>query len=489
MPPSTPPTIGVGVRWSGIRDGAIGAVPRSIVGAKAAAGAAAAPHDAQKRALAGIGAAQARQREEGASGILAVVAPRSSRAMLPGSRRRAPGSLTRAARGRTTARMKRTFRRIETQAIHAGEPEPRIQGAVSMPIFQSSTFEYDGAASYGDLRYIRLNNTPNHVAVQAKIAALEGAEAALVTASGMAAISTTLLTLLKPGDHLLAHPVLYGGTHSLVTGELRELGIEVDVFDASDPASFARDIHPRTRAVYVETITNPLVDVPDLPRVAAFAKERGLTSIIDNTFASPVNFRPIEHGFDVVIHSCTKYMNGHTDLVAGAVAGKRAMIEAITRRQNHLGGCLNPEACALLHRGMKTLALRVRAQNDNALALAFALEAHPAVARVHYPGLPSHPAHERARSLFRGAGGVLSFAPKGGVTAANAILAKLSIPIVAPSLGGVETLVSLPARTSHLGVPPEERRKLGIGDDLIRVSVGIEAAEDLVEDFMNALAT
>lgn len=383
--------------------------------------------------------------------------------------------------------MAKTHQRIETQAIHAGEPHPRIQGAVAMPIFQSSTFEYAGAESYGDLRYIRLNNTPNHVAVQAKIAALEGAEAALVTASGMAAISATLLTLLKPGDRLLAQPGLYGGTHGLVTGELRELGIEVDFFDASDPASFASRVSPTTRAVYVEAITNPLVDVADLPAVAAFAKERGLVSIIDSTFASPVNFRPIEHGFDVVLHSCSKYLNGHSDLVAGAVVGSRATVDAVTRRLNHLGGCLDPHACALLHRGMKTLALRVVAQNANALALAQALHAHPAVARVHYPGLASHPAHERAARLFRGFGGVLSFAPKGGVAAADALLAGLTIPIVAPSLGGVETLVSMPARTSHLGMAPDERRALGIGDDLIRVSVGIEATEDLIDDFSRAL--
>ena len=381
-------------------------------------------------------------------------------------------------------------RRFETQAIHAGEPRPRILGAVVMPIFQSATFEHDPAAGtgYDDVRYIRLNNTPNHLAVQQKLAALEGAEAALVTGSGMAAISATLLTLLRPGDRLMAQRALYGGTHGLVTSELHDLGIEVDFFDAGDPGAFARHVHPTTRAVYVETLTNPLCELGDLAAVAAFAKEHRLVSIIDNTFASPYNFRPLGLGFDVVIHSATKYLNGHSDLVAGAVLGRAYLVRSVTKRLNHLGGCLNPETCALLHRGMKTLALRVEAQNKNALALARALEKHPAVARVNYPGLESHPAHARARELFRGFGGMLSFEHKGGVEAADAFTHRLTLPLVAPSLGGVETLVTRPALTSHAGLPPEERRAIGIADELVRVSVGIEAAEDLIADFEQALA-
>ncbi|APR79709.1 Cystathionine gamma-lyase [Minicystis rosea] len=397
--------------------------------------------------------------------------------------------MTRVAARLTTAPMAKSYRRIETQAIHAGEPHPRIQGAVAMPIFQSATFEYGDTGGYHDLRYIRLNNTPNHVAVQEKLAALEGAEAALITASGMAAISTTLLTLLKPGDRLLAQRGLYGGTHGFLMGELRDLGIEVDLFDAAEPSTFAAALRPGTRAVYVETITNPLVEVADLPAVAAFAKAHGLVSIIDNTFASPFNFRPVEHGFDIVLHSCTKYLNGHSDLVAGAVVGSRARVDAITHRLNHFGGCLNPETCALLHRGMKTLALRVAAQNENALALARALAESPAVARVHYPGLSSHPGHARAASLFRGFGGMLSFEPKGGLAATETFLQRLTIPLVAPSLGGVETLVILPSKSSHVGLAPEERRALGIQDELVRVSVGIEAKDELIEDFLRALGT
>jgi cystathionine beta-lyase/cystathionine gamma-synthase len=385
--------------------------------------------------------------------------------------------------------MSDSSRRIETQAIHAGEPRPRIRGAVVMPIFQSATFEYgDDGEGHHDVRYIRLNNTPNHIAVQDKLAALEGAEAALVTGSGMAAISAALLTVLRPGDRLLAQRALYGGTLGFVTSELKDFGVGVDFFDAGDPGSFAGHLGPRTRAVYVETITNPLVEVGDLRAVAAFAREHGLLALIDNTFASPYNFRPIEHGFDLVLHSCTKYLNGHSDLVAGAVVGRRELVDAVTKRLNHLGGCLNPETCALLHRGMKTLALRVRAQNENALVLARALEKSPAVARVYYPGLESHPGHARARALFRGFGGMLSFEPKGDGAAADAMLRRLTIPVVAPSLGGVESLVTRPVTTSHAGLSPEERRAVGIKDELVRVSVGVEAAEDLVEDFERALA-
>jgi cystathionine beta-lyase/cystathionine gamma-synthase len=377
--------------------------------------------------------------------------------------------------------------RFETQAIHAGEPHPRIEGAVAMPIFQSSTFEVAAESTYHDIRYIRLNNTPNHTAVQDKLAALEGAEAALVTGSGMAAITAALLTVLRPGDRLLAQRCLYGGTHGFVTGELRDFGVEVDFFDASDPASFAAHLAPRTRAVYVEAMTNPLLEVGDLQAVAAFAKEHRLVSMIDATFASPYNFRPIEHGYDLVLHSATKYLNGHSDLVAGAVVGTRERVTAITHRLNHFGGCLNPGGCSLLHRGMKTLALRVAAQNDNALVLARALERHPAVRKVHYPGLESHAGHARAKALFRGFGGMLSFEPKGGLAATEALLRKLRIPIVAPSLGGVETLAIRPTTSSHAGLSAEERHALGISDELVRVSVGIEAAEDLVADFEQAL--
>lgn len=384
--------------------------------------------------------------------------------------------------------MTRTFRRIETKLIHAGEPHPRIEGAVSMPVFRSSTFESGGEGSYHDLRYIRLNNTPNHRAVHEKLAALEGGEAAIVTASGMAAISTALLTVLRPGDHLIAQGCLYGGTHSFITHDLAGLGVEVDLVPAADPALIAAKIKPNTKAVYVETMANPLLDVGDLQGTARLAKERDIVSLIDNTFASPYNFRPIEHGFDISLHSCTKYLNGHSDLVAGAAIGSAKMIEAVTHRLNHFGGCLNPDTVSLLHRGMKTLALRMARQNESALTLARALERNPAVAKVYHPGLESHPGHARARALFNGFGGMLSFELTGGVAAAETFCARVKIAIVAPSLGGVETLVVRPALTSHRGLTPEERRAAGIAEGLVRVSVGIEAIEDLVDDFEQALA-
>jgi len=382
----------------------------------------------------------------------------------------------------------KTIRAIETKLIHSGEPSPLIEGAVSMPIFQSATFAYRGETSYHDLRYIRLNNTPNHVALHLKLAAIENAEAALVAASGMAAISTTLLTLLSAGDHLLAQDCLYGGTHDLLTAEFPRLGITVDFIDGAQPQAWRHLLRPNTRAIYVETISNPLVQVADLPAVVRFAREHGLVSIIDNTFASPVNFRPAESGFDLSLHSGTKYLNGHSDIVAGAVIGRAGLIESINRALGHLGGSLDPHACFLLHRGMKTLAVRVRHQNESALRLARFLEQHPKVAAVHYPGLERHPHHLRACELFDGFGGMLSFELGGGVAAADAFFRRITLPISAPSLGGVESLITRPATTSHAGMTREQRQRAGISDGLIRLSVGLEAAEDLIEDFERALA-
>ncbi len=379
------------------------------------------------------------------------------------------------------------YSHLETKAVHAGEAAPRIEGAVSMPIFQSSTFEYTGASDYHALKYIRLNNTPNHVALHKKLAALENAEAALVTASGMAAISTAFFTLLSHGDHLLTLGGVYGGTHSLVTQDFAPFGLEYDFFDGNNPASWEAKLRSNTKAIYVETMTNPLLDVPNLPAAVEFAKAHNLISIVDNTFASPVNFRPAEWGFDLSLHSATKYLNGHSDIVAGAVIGRADLVRRITRKLNHLGGTLDPHACFLLHRGLKTLALRVNHQNRSALQIAQFLEGHPAVKKVNYPGLQSHPQRQRARELFDGFGGMLSFELKGGVEAADRFIQQAILPVSAPSLGGVETLVTRPATTSHAGVPPQERRALGISDSLIRLSVGIEATEDLIEDFEQAL--
>ena len=377
--------------------------------------------------------------------------------------------------------------RLETKLVHAGEPRPRAGRAVSMPIYQSSTFEESGASDYHDVQYIRLNNTPNHLALHAKLAALEGTEQALVAGSGMAAVSSALLTLLATGDHILAHDGLYGGTFDLLTKDLPRLGITCTFVDASRPETWAAHITPRTRVVYVETITNPLVQVVALDEVARFARERGLTSVIDNTLATPVNYRPVEHGFDLVIHSATKYLNGHSDIVAGVAAGRAELVGAIKHKLDHLGGTLDPHACFLLQRGLKTLALRVRYQSHSALELAAYLARHPRVAQVYYPGLEQHPHHARARQWFAGMGGVLSFELQGGVPAVEQLIQRLKIPLHAPSLGGPETLITRPTITSHAGLSPENRRRQGISDGLVRLSVGLESTQDLIDDFAAAL--
>jgi len=382
----------------------------------------------------------------------------------------------------------RDFKNIETKLIHSGEPHPRIDGAVSMPIFQTAMFEYAGEESYHAIRYIRLNNTPNHLALHEKLASLENAETALVSASGMAAITSCLLGVLGPGDHLLAQDCLYGGTHSFLTGDFRDFGLEFDFVPPEDPEVWKRRLRPKTRAIYVETMTNPLLQVADLEAAVEFAKEHGLISIIDNTFASPVNFRPPEHGFDLSVHSATKYLNGHSDIVAGAVIGRAALVEKAVHKLNHLGGTLDPHAAFLLYRGIKTLSVRVRAQNESALRVARYLQSQPAVASVNYPGLESHPGHARARRLFDGFSGMLSFEMKGGLEAAETFLKAVRLPVIAPSLGGVETLMTRPATTSHSGMSPEDRRRLGISDSLIRVSIGLENTDDLLEDFESAFA-
>jgi cystathionine beta-lyase/cystathionine gamma-synthase len=384
--------------------------------------------------------------------------------------------------------MARLIKGFDTKLIHAGEPDPLIGGAVSMPIFQSSTFESDGATSYHDLRYIRLSNTPNHAVLHAKLAALENAEAALVAGSGMAAISATLFTVLAGGGHLLAQDCLYGGTHDLMNVEFPSYGMSVDFIDGDEPATWREALRPNTKAIYVETMSNPLLQVGDLEAAVSFAAENGLLSIIDNTFASPINFRPVEIGFDLSLHSGTKYLNGHTDIVAGAVIGRAELVRNVTKTLNHIGGILDPHACFLLNRGIKTLGVRVRHQNESALKIARWLEQHPAVSHINYPGLESHSNHLRACELFDGFGGVLSFELEEGLDAANRFIERVTIPISAPSLGGVETLITRPASTSHLGMSPENRASAGISDGLIRLSIGLESSDDLLEDFENALS-
>ena len=378
--------------------------------------------------------------------------------------------------------------RFDTDLLHAGEITPRPDGAVVMPIFQSATFEYGGeGSSYHDLKYIRLNNTPNHRVLHAKLAALEGGEAALVTASGMAAISTALLAVLKPGDHLLVQESLYGGTHDFVQGDLIELGIAVTAIDPAAPATWAAKVTPKTKAIYVETISNPLMRVPDLPAVVEFARSRKLLSLIDNTFASPLVYPAARMGFDLSLHSATKYLNGHSDIVAGAVIGRADLVTKARHKLNHLGGALDPHACFLLHRGLKTLGVRMRHQMVSALEIARFLAEQPAVAAVNHPGLPTHPNHALAKRDLQGFGAMLSFELKGGAKAAADLMQRLQLPICAPSLGGVESLVTRPSTTSHSGMSAEARRKMGVSDGLIRYSVGIEDPDDLIEDLESAL--
>jgi cystathionine beta-lyase/cystathionine gamma-synthase len=311
----------------------------------------------------------------------------------------------------------------------------------------------------------------------------------MVTASGMAAISTALLTVLSQGDHFLAQECLYGGTFDFVAKDLPSLGITFDFIDGNDPASWKGKLKPNTKAIYVESMANPLLEVPHLREAAEFAKAHGLVSLIDNTFASPVNFRPAEWGYDLSLHSCTKYLNGHSDIVAGAVIGRADLVEQVTHKLNHLGGTLDPHTCFLLHRGVKTLALRMRQHNQSALAIATFLESHSAVENVNYPGLKSHPAHTLAAEVFDGFSGMLSFELKGGVDAAEVFFERVQLPVIAPSLGGIETLLTRPATTSHSGLSPEERVEMGISDGLVRVSVGIENTKDLIKDFDQALAS
>lgn len=384
---------------------------------------------------------------------------------------------------------KENFKHIETKVVHSGEPSPRILGSVSTPIFQSAMFESSGEGSYHEIRYIRLNNTPNHLVLHKKLAALEGAEDALVTGSGMAAITTTLLALLSKGDHVLAQDCLYGGTHDFVTKDLGQFGISYDFINANDPTSWELKLKPNTKAIYVETMTNPLLEVGDLKAVVEFARSHNLVSIIDNTFATPINFRPPEEGFDLSLHSATKYLNGHSDIVAGAVIGRADIVSKIKRRLDHLGGSLDPHACFLLERGIKTLALRVNYQNESALKIAKYLAMHEGVKKVNYPGLETHLQHRRATELFEGYGGMLSFELDGGKDAAELFMKSVTIPIVAPSLGGVESLITTPATTSHSGMTPQDRQKIGITDGLIRFSVGVEATDDIIEDFEQAFET
>jgi cystathionine gamma-synthase/cystathionine gamma-lyase/cystathionine beta-lyase len=302
----------------------------------------------------------------------------------------------------------------------------------------------------------------------------------------MAAIATGLMATLEAGDRVLAQPGLYGGTHTLLTDTLPRYDIEVDFLPEGGPEAWEEALQPSTQVLYVEALSNPLLGVADLERLAAFADAHDLVAMVDNTFATPINLRPMEWGFDLVVHSATKYLGGHSDLGAGVVAGRGALMEAVRPALRQFGGMLDPHACFLLHRSLKTLGLRVRQHNANALRLARALAAHDAVDRVYHPGLSAHPHHARAERLLDGFGGMLSLELVPGCDP-DAFVDELTLAVQAPSLGGLETLITRPARTSHKDLPPEVRRERGITDRLLRVSVGLEDGRDLEDDFTQAL--
>lgn len=376
--------------------------------------------------------------------------------------------------------------RLATLAIHAGEKT--IERSVTQPIFQSSTYIFEEETQYVDVKYGRLSNTPNHQTVAEKIAALEKMESGLVTASGMAAITTTLLACVEPEGHLLAQDQLYGGTYYFLKDDFSKWNRKVSLFSVAESSNLERHFQSNTQAVYVETISNPTLQIPDLTKVVEVAHRHGALAIIDNTFASPVNFNPVDLGFDLVIHSATKYLNGHTDVLAGAVAGSLQLIEKIRKMICHLGPSLDPHACFLLNRGLKTLVLRVQQHNINAEKLALGLQKMPRVKKVYYPGLAEHPNHLQAAKYFKGFGGMLSFDFNGSVNELEQALKKLRLPFVAPSLGGVETLITRPSTTSHSGISASERSRLGIHDTLVRVSVGLEDINDLLADFEQAFS-
>src|SRR6201992_1571971 len=376
---------------------------------------------------------------------------------------------------------------METVAVHGGERRPGPEGSVVYPIYQGTVYEVDPGTSYHDLKYIRLNSTPSQQYLHDKLAALEGAEAAVATSSGMAAVTTILLSLLRAGDHLLASDCLYGGTHDFLTERAAGLGWSVTFVDAGRPETWAAARTERTRAFLVETITNPLMRVGVLDQVAEFGRREGIVTVIDNTFASPVNFRPLAAGFGVVFPRAPKYLGGHSELGAGAGMASADRIEQVRKALNLFGASLDPHTGFLLARGIKTLALRVQAQNANALALARFLQDHPAVAAVNYPGLDTHPDHQDAARLLSGFGGMLSLRLHGGEQAAQALLDAVTLAYSAPSLGGVESLVTRPAITSHAGMSAEDRDRIGITSDLIRISAGIEGTQDLIDDYAQAL--
>ena len=384
----------------------------------------------------------------------------------------------------------------QTTAIHAGEPNRHGVGTgVGTPISRTSTFTFSSTEEMklwaeGKSKafiYTRYGN-PTVAVAEGKIAALENAEAAVVTASGMAAISSALLGALKCGDEVISTAQVYGGTYRLMRDEFPNMGIKVHHV-GTDLAGIEELASPQTKVLYVETPTNPTLRLVDLGKAIAFAKKHKLIAIIDNTFATPVLQQPLAMGFDIVVHSATKALAGHSDVIAGAAAGSQRWMERIRHMVIDLGGSADPEAAFLLARGIKTLALRVTRQGENAVAVAEFLEKHPKVARVHYPGLKSHADHELAKRQMRGFGSMLAFDLKGGLPAARKFCDSVRLFLLAASLGGVESLVVLPIYTSHYNMSEQELQRAGVAPGTVRVSIGIEDAEDLIADLQQALAS
>lgn len=372
-----------------------------------------------------------------------------------------------------------------TRAIHAGHPEPEVGAPVVTPIYPTTTF-YSDPSGQGEVLYTRYGNGPNHQLVEKRIAALEGAQDALVLSSGMAAMAMALLSVLKAGDHVLATDAIYGGTRNLLTGELSRLGIDTTYADFFSD-EWKHGLRPNTRVVLGETPSNPLLRVLDLQPIADAAHEHGAVVIVDATFGSPVHYRALEHGADIVHHSATKYLGGHSDVTAGVLAGSATRIGEARKRAKVWGPALDPHAAWLLERGIKTLAVRMERHNQNGMEVARWAESRPEIARVFYPGLPSHPDHPIARRVLDGFGGMVGIELAGGGPAADRFVRALRLAKLAPSLGGVETLVSEPRYTSHAAMTPEQRAANGIRDGFIRVSLGIEDAADLIADFDQAL--
>lgn len=371
---------------------------------------------------------------------------------------------------------------INTLCTHAGELEDTVfHGAVS-PLYMSTSYAFDDVEV---TRYPRYFNTPNQVALAKKLAALEHGEAALIFGSGMAAISSSLFAFLQKGDHVVLQKHLYGGTSNLVVEEFEKFGIEYSFAKGHDTAAFEAELKKNTKVVYIETPSNPLLTITDIKAIADFSKKHQLVSMIDNTFASPVNQNPIDMGIDVVLHSATKYMGGHSDILAGAVISSEENIEKIFQLAKNFGGNLSDYTVWLLERSIKTMGIRVKAQNENAQALAEFLEAHPAVEKVFYPGLSSHPDHALAKSQMKGFGGMLSFELKKGFDA-SLFQKKLKLIKSSMSLAGVESTILSPTLTSHALISQEERENQGIKDGLLRFSVGIEEKEDIMRDLERA---